>query len=317
MQMAFFPYIQVKEDIGLGNFILWSFYERNDKYIGNPQVKEYLKRYFGRYFDCYNDKLLRTITILSPKGEIGIFRELTSEEKSRVWKIAHILAFTAVSYPCIFPVNSDAFLVYLQNFTPSEDGVAIHGTYYSKLNLVKFMKPPYIKKGILPINSLDSKLLEALGQASLVKEDKVTTRIMRSLEWYYYAHSEAESISEFSKIVMMSTAFEMLLDLPEDKRRNFRKRISDLVDSMLDEWAKEFYDLRSAIVHGALMNVERLWYKSDKNNKPHLQVADRVFRVVVKKKLCEKGFYKWAAVNGISEVIMKENLEGVKTDGTE
>lgn len=256
MQMAFFPYIQVKEDIGLGNFILWSFYERNDKYIGNPQVKEYLKRYFGRYFDCYNDKLLRTITILSPKGEIGIFRELTSEEKSRVWKIAHILAFTAVSYPCIFPVNSDAFLVYLQNFTPGEDGVAIHGTYYSKLNLVKFMKPPYIKKGILPINSLDSKLLEALGQASLVKEDKGTTRIMRSLEWYYYAHSEAESISEFSKIVMMSTAFEMLLDLPEDKRRNFRKQISDLVDPMLDEWAKEFYDLRSAIVHGALMNVE-------------------------------------------------------------
>lgn len=317
MQMAFFPYIQVKKDIGLGNFILWSFYERNDKYIGNPQVKEYLKRYFGRYFDCYNDKLLRTITILSPKGEIGIFRELTSEEKSRVWKIAHILAFTAVSYPCIFPVNSDAFLVYLQNFTPGEDGVAIHGTYYSKLNLVKFMKPPYIKKGILPINSLDSKLLEALGQASLVKEDKGTTRIMRSLEWYYYAHSEAESISEFSKIVMMSTAFEMLLDLPEDKRRNFRKQISDLVDPMLDEWAKEFYDLRSAIVHGALMNVERLWYKNDKNNKPHLQVADRVFRVVVKKKLCEKGFYKWEAVDGISEVIMKENLEGVKTDGTE
>jgi len=34
-----------------------------------------------------------------------------------------------------------------------------------------------------------------------------------------------------------------------------------------------------------------------------------VFRVVVKKKLSEKGFYKRDTVDGISEVIMKENLE--------
>ena len=309
MQIAFFPYVQVKEDIELGDFVLWPFYERKDKYIRDPQIKEYLKRYFGRYFDCYNDKLLQTITILSPKGGVGIFRELASEEKSRVWTIAHILTFTAISYLCIFPVNSDAFLIYVQSFTPGEDGVVIHGTYCSELSLVKFVKPPYIKRGILPINSLDSKLLEALGQASLVKEDKGTTRIMRSLEWYYYAHSGAESISEFSKIVMMSTAFEMLLDLPDNKRCNFRKQICDLVDPMLDEWAKEFYDLRSAIVHGALMNVERLWYKRDKNNKSHLQIANRVFRVVVKKKLCEKGFYKWDAVEDILEVIMKKGLE--------
>jgi len=316
MQIAFFPYVQVKEDIELGDFILWPFYGRKDKYISDPQIKEYLKKYFGRYFDCYNDKLLRTITVLSFKEEVGIFRELTSEEKSLVWKIAHILAFTAISYPCIFPINSDAFLVYVQSFTPGEDGVAIHGTYCSKLSLVKFVKPPYIKRGILPINSLDSGLLKAFGKVSLAKGDKGATRIMRSLEWYYYAHSGAESISEFSKIVMMSTAFEMLLDLPEDKRRNFRKRISDLVDPMLDEWAKEFYDLRSAIVHGALMNVERLWYKRNKNNKSHLQIADRVFRVVVKKKLCGKSFYEWDAGDGISEVIMKEHLEGVKANET-
>lgn len=315
MQVVFFPYIPVKDDIELGDFVLWPFYERDDKHIGDPQIKEYLKRYFGRYFYCYNDELLRSVTILSPKGEVDIFRELTSEEKSRVWRIAHILAFTSISYPCIFPVNSDAFLVYVQCFTPGEDGVAIHGTYYSKLNLVRFVEPPYIKRGILPINSLDPKLLEGLGQASLAKEDKGTTRIMRSLEWYYYAHSGAESISEFSKIVMMSTAFEMLFNLPKNKRCSFRKQICDLVDPMLDEWAKEFYDLRSTIVHGGLMKIEGLWYKNNKNNKSHLQIANRVFRVVVKKKLCAKGFYKWDAVDGISEVIMKEDLEGAKTNG--
>jgi len=312
MQIAFFPYVQVKDDIKLADFVLWPFYERTNKYIKDSQVKEFLKRYFGRYFDCYNDKLLRTITILSPEGEVGIFSELTSEGKSQVWKIAHILAFTAISYPCIFPVNSDAFLAYIQNFTPGEDGVAIHGTYYSELNLVKFVKPPYIKQGILPINSLDSKLLKALGQAILMKKDKGATRIIRSLEWYYYAHSGAESVSELSKIVMMSTAFEMLLNLHENKRYRFRKQICDLVDPMLDEWAKEFYDLRSTIVHGGLMNVERLWYKSDKNNKSYFQIANRVFRVIVKKKLSEKGFYKWDDINGVLEVIKKEDLEGVK-----
>jgi len=133
-----------------------------------------------------------------------------------------------------------------------------------------------------------------------MKADKGSTHIMRS-------------VSEFSKIVMMLTAFEMLLDLPQNEKRcNFRRQICNLVDPLLDEWAKEFHDLRSAIVHGGLIKVDRLWYKSDKNNKSHLQIADRVFRVVVKRKLCEKGFYEWDITDDVLEVIMKENLEGVK-----
>jgi len=67
MEIAFFPYVQVKEDVELANFVLWPFSKRVNKYVSDPQTKEYLKRYFGRYFDYYNDKLLQTITILSPK----------------------------------------------------------------------------------------------------------------------------------------------------------------------------------------------------------------------------------------------------------
>lgn len=112
-------------------------------------------------------------------------------------------------------------------------------------------------------------LLKGLGRC-LRRQRTLPTRILRSLEWFRLAHYEAEGVPQFSRVVMMATAFEILLDLPRrDKTRCFVQAINDKLQSQQFRSgtrrtrtkkypglilpaisAGAFYDLRSHIVHG-------------------------------------------------------------------
>ena len=128
-------------------------------------------------------------------------------------------------------------------------------------------------------------------------------RLFRSLEWFRLAHTEANNVSEASRLVMMCTAFEILLDFPEDKKSvYFAEQVDKRLkkDSSVTEprkhrntpytriraawWAYDFYQLRNKIVHGGEFKPEDGEYKDWIN---YSIVADLVFWELIVKELTD------------------------------
>jgi hypothetical protein len=124
-------------------------------------------------------------------------------------------------------------------------------------------------------------------------------RIFRSTEWFRLAHTEADNVSTLSKVVMMSTAFEIMLQVPN--ANNKKGSIAEKLDSLcstskmhrstrqsgkspsehsdLAWWGYDFYNIRNDIVHGDKVDSERLRYRSGPCGDwlTQLLVADLVF----------------------------------------
>ena len=118
--------------------------------------------------------------------------------------------------------------------------------------------------------SLLLKLLDQSGDASILD------RYFTSLHWYNVAtrHSSDDNFS----IVCLSIAFESLLGLPSDDKTS---RIADSISMLLgrterlSEWARQFYDIRSAIVHEG--KTENLHFQIPGSKKQDLKYFGSVF----------------------------------------
>jgi len=130
-------------------------------------------------------------------------------------------------------------------------------------------------------------------------------RLFRSLEWFRLAHTENDQVSDLSKIVMMSTAFEILLKFPVDgKRKYFTDYVENNISSdkflrgtrtnhngktfdmsLVSCWAWDFYAIRSKIVHGDSVPYKDLIFKDWIT---HLIVSDLVFLECLKRELFKK-----------------------------
>ncbi len=141
----------------------------------------------------------------------------------------------------------------------------------------------------------------------------VRERIFRSLEFFRLTHTEVDlglnqpdTIASLSKLVMMATAFEILLQFPESSKSNFfAEKIDNTIKSdefLMEErpnrknklikrskagwWAWDFYKLRNRIVHGDKIELEELLYKKWIT---YNIVADLVFWEFIKRELYECG----------------------------
>jgi len=164
----------------------------------------------------------------------------------------------------------------------------------------------------------DSKLLELFNHLISLPRNEEIERILRSLMWFRYSHTESDEVDPFSCILMKMTAFEILLDLPDrDARLTFmesidnnyveifknelsffefvkenreiqRRQVGTTVNenknqSKLAWWAYDFYKLRSRIVHGD--HLESKDQKRDDQEYNELIMADLVFSWLVSEKL--------------------------------
>jgi len=140
-------------------------------------------------------------------------------------------------------------------------------------------------------------------------------KLFRSLEWFRFAHTEANNVSDASRLVMISTAFEILLDFPEQQKSvYFANQIENKLkkDKSVSEkrthknnqythtkaawWAYDFYQLRNKIVHGGQFKPEDGGYKDWIN---YNIIADLVFWELIAKELVENNCLgekarKWA-----------------------
>lgn len=285
LQFSFLPYISLKDDLKIGNILLWPFYKKKDNYITGQLIKAQMQRFLKQYVEYVNNSRrqepLENITMVSYKSPNN-FNPLITRQLREVRDMVTMLCFSTIIRKkswCAF--SSDDFQLIHQNFLPGNQGIAPSaGSFIRrtagglKIEEVLFITPFYISRG-WDID-FDKKILRALEKLWQEKRNQeFYRRIITSLEWVAYAYTNVDNFNYASRIVMMATSFEILLngfrnrwefmkkikkytcnlDDKDSKNRETRtietnKGPKEKECSFKEWWAYEFYDLRSRIVHG-------------------------------------------------------------------
>lgn len=313
-QISFLPWAELKKSIKLGPITFWPYYIEANQRVRDLEIKTHFDKYFKSYVD-HQGKPVNTITVCS-HGNVD-FRSLGDSEYHDLRNTVDILIFIAIA-PQVKnavcannkswgPPSSDVFELVTQNFRPGDDYIAVKaGSLLSggwRVGEIAFPKPWATGGGLW---RLEEELIEGLDKCfSVGFPADVRERLFRSLEWFRVAHSEGSQVSELSKLVMMATAFEILLQFPrEGKRKHFVDYMEKYVASndfyrdnrttdkgktftlsLAGCWAWDFYELRSGIVHGDSIPLQDLIYRGWIT---HLIVADLVFLECVKRALFDK-----------------------------
>jgi hypothetical protein len=315
LEIMFLPWITFTRDFAIGPVRLWDYSRRAGEEITNPTVASHLAKYFGSYVD-HDGTPVKSLTICS-HGQTDL-RALKSDERREMRRAADVLVFGTIApqakvavcagNPTIGPPSANIFELVGQRFTPGDEWLAIRAgsaVHTWNISQVQFSIPkPWATGGTF--GSPDEALLDALGNM-LLSRPPVAARVFRSLEWYRMAKVEDDQISLLTRAVMMATAFEILLEFPQQgKRRHFvdyvEREIADpkckretrtheggrVFDLSLPGcWAWDFYDLRSRIVHGDEVRPQDLLFKDWIT---HLIVADLMFLLCMQALLFEMKF---------------------------
>ena len=310
--IAYLPWADLDEEFAIGPVSFWPFYAKAEEKIPDAQIRTDLTRFFETFVDNIG-KPVKTVVACSI-GDTG-FRQFTIEEWQDIIAAVDCLIFAAVatgtkSGVCaknrsMAPPSADRFDLCARWIWPIRDGVVVktenstniwsHGEY-------KITQPVSVGGSFM---GNYRPFLEGLGRTfNSTFPTHVRQRLFRSLEWFRFAHTESTAVSRLHKVVMMSTAFEIFLEFPNyGKTGHFVREIDGrmrMEDSFLvarkdnkgnkyqvckaAEWAAQFYDLRSRIVHGDAVTAEDLQYK---DRISHLIVADLVLLELVKRLLFE------------------------------
>lgn len=274
--ISFIPYFPDEQvNITVGDYRLWNWHHHCDKIAVAGNVREFLKRYF-ELFHRGNGKPETRIAVLSPLNGNPFPNHQDLEHLSRITNC--LMAAYLFNLPLTDTgwgfCSSDNFIGMYQRFEPSSDVPSVSFTFgsYFKMTVggsweyLHFTTPQFVPDvfGCSPIDSMLACLVQ-LCSGSI----EPLIRLFRALEWLKVAFMNYEGFQLEARAVAMCTAFETLLDFPEQgKASYFSRKVNELLPSnrmaktsrqlgkkMVDDtpvgwWCREFYDLRSRIVHG-------------------------------------------------------------------
>ncbi|HYK87231.1 MAG TPA: hypothetical protein VE398_00565 [Acidobacteriota bacterium] len=221
------------------------------------------------------------------------FRVLTAGEWLELRSAVDVLIFSSVAPQTRLavirnnrswgPPSANRFELITQNFQVGDDHVAVRaGSLLSagyQLGQITFPEPWAMGGGLF---DYDKRLLDGFNKVFEPAFPAATRdRLFRSLEWFRLAHMEGAEVSDLSRIVMLATAFEILLQFPQEgKRQHFIKYAESVIASpafktgvrmnprgksftysLAGCWASDFYELRSKIVHGDAVTSTEVVYK--------------------------------------------------------
>jgi hypothetical protein len=319
-EISILPWLSINE-IKVGDVIFWKF---DSSIIKDPSTRAYLEKYVQCYVDIHG-KSLNSVVIASYKDKNN-FLVLDPVEHSTIKAARDLLCFASIAPHTLIAVNqnnnsiappsSERFQLFSQNFIPGTDGIAFRSGSHSvvtsggwKLDEVKLSTPLYLGGSLF---SADWKTLSGLVQIlPSLKDPEHNTddiRLLRAIEWFRLAHVENDEVSVFSKVVMMSTAYEVLFDIPNisGKSEYLAKKIDDIFSSpnlvrnvhkigkakiehtSAGWFGWDFYKLRNRVVHGDIVDSQDLIYKDWLT---YLIIADLVFLKAVIKELYSKNYY--------------------------
>jgi hypothetical protein len=226
--ISFMPYFPDPEvDETFGDFRLWNWLKWKTKYVSDPSLIAFLDPYFAIYkrADGKQEDRIAIVentasgvpvgTLTLPPPELGRFTASAM--------LAHLALLPVDPHNALFVSSPDSFIAFYQPFdvnTPG--GVSLEfGSYFkmhwaaADLKTLSFVTPQYILDPTPAVR--DDSLLANLAKACGVINPELD-RLFRSLDWVRFAFNNAPEYPFPARIVAMTTAFEILLDLPDEKK---------------------------------------------------------------------------------------------------
>jgi hypothetical protein len=318
-ELLFLPWADLGRTYHVGPFALipWSEFQLN-----NAQLKAHLDNYFSRHVSHLGNPVKGIAVLWHPQHELQPMAYLPHERPADVVNVflfatigPTVEAAVADDNPNHAPPTADRYALVRQNFRVGDEEVVVHsgGTRHAaRINALTFPQPWDLGGTSFP----DEDVLSGFGQVfDPAFASDVRDRLFRALEWFRLAHVGGDSTSDFSRAVMMATAFEILFQLGDrpGKTNRFIREIESrlttpralndtrsvpivvgkkagktktVTRSMPGWWADSFYDLRSRVVHGDEVEPRQLQYSGWIT---HLVVADVVFWQCIKRELYDRG----------------------------
>lgn len=287
-----------------------------------PHASE-IARILTSYCDIKGDPIKECVLGYLDGGDV--YKNLKTEEVSRVNEAAQLLAFCGLSRNEYFTqlggyTNSTTFQVFFQKFSKGSewialtirrrDGETLSGGY--KHGEIKFSIP--IQCSHFELCQVDQALLEALDK-TLAIPDALIRRVAQAVSLYNQAHTDSDAVTMQREVILIASAFEQLFENCNGAE-DLACKISTLLENygsikvvasdrssmvllskgredqerewfLHRKWAQELYHLRNDYTHGNDM-ARRRWGWSVIE---HLVMGSVVFPLLVKILLAESSKY--------------------------
>lgn len=331
--LAFFPWLKLNKDeeLDLEKVKLIPYIKGKLPGKGRNEVQitcdKIFKPYIAGIFKPDEDSPARlesindsTILLLRDKE---LFQDYDEDEKTFLFSIAEIIAFSGISRREYFVgnlgfyCNRDDFTFIILEFRENSAGVQVATrrrdgvvTNYISGDTYKVLRPHNIKYGFLPVK-FDVPLIKSLLIAQEKLEDENWSLFADAIFHFNRANTDSDQTTPQQEVVLIISAFERLLNCNKGKEddlvskflETFRpeedlyitesSRIRDLKSKnpneiLRERWMKDFFQLRGEYAHGKKTSKKPNRWKTHE----HLLLGSFVFPLVVKCKLKEDGFYE-------------------------
>jgi hypothetical protein len=307
-------------EINIGDVKIWNFSEMATQYVTDSAIRNHITRILQSHI--HNDKPIKDVCVASI-GKMD-FRQYKQDEIARILGARLVLFLAFLSQQCQKLHRSDSgfdmrtaenFQPIAQNFSVGDDHIAEMSGYIVhisaggyKIGEKKFPAPSCI---VRPITfQYDDELIKLLNLLRTGKGRRLYSRILQATELFLQSYFNNDIVSPTSRILLHAAAFETLLDLGYNARKEFKdtiekysnlpkerryacyylagngiKRRDPVNRSVKGIWAEHFYTIRNSIAHGYKINQRQLVYQ---NSARHFDISTLFFVLLVKKIVSEK-----------------------------
>lgn len=260
-----------------------------------------------------------TILLLKDKE---LFQDYDEDEKTFLFSIAEIIAFSGISKREYFVgnlgfyCNRDDFTFIILGFRENPAGVQIATrrrdgkmTSYISEDVYKVLRPHNIKYGFLPVK-FDIPLIKSLLIAQEKLDGENWSLFADAIFHFNRANTDSDQITQHQEVVLIISAFERLLDCNRGKENELVKKFLDTFkpeenlyitkstrtkdsksknsnETLRERWMRDFFRLRGEYAHGKKTSKKNAIWKTHE----HLLLGSYLFPLVVKCKLKKDGFY--------------------------
>ena len=215
-QLAFFPWLELKDDIDIGNYSLQRF-----KPGSLPEVDEGLRATFDSVLAPYrdtSDNPVESAVILNRNGR-GLIDDLSEEDRDDLFRFAELFAFTALAAREFFIspyFNRGHLRLIIQAFSDPRGGAVVEtrrkdGTTREIVpgSIYRVQMPWHVTNPGLPIKP-DWALLHALLAS---REREGWSRLYRGIVLFNQANTDAPDMAPDTELVLTYAAMEQVLGI--------------------------------------------------------------------------------------------------------
>lgn len=350
--VAFFPWLEIKRSISVGKYTLIG-YKALSRKLRNRGVVSQLQNIFSGYIDNLNAFVKKNVTVNNPIIVLKNtqFSPFTQDEDNDLYHIRNLVAYSAICtndkrksrkgqkhVACYY--NSSRFELLIQGFTMRSKGVAYRLKRRYGSDTITGLRE--YNRFVLPLYAsyessfhYDKCLINSFSKIMyLYKRRGKLNELLVAMDWFFNAHTDADIVNVRNELIMMATAYEILLNIPPRNKAielmNNTKKAFDGYEGLLHDfnrktargekelmidkswkqhWICKFYEERNRVAH-SMVKPNLRWC----NNRyfSHLEIADIVFDLLVRLYLKGLNLYKLsrddkANCNALDKFLSKNN----------